>query len=271
MIHRTDEPEPPNPVLDMRAFDAAVFDLDGVVTRTAAVHAAAWKELFDAFLAHRAARTQGTFQPFDVEHDYRRYVDGKPRYEGVQSFLESRGIRLPYGQPDDPPDRETIYGLGNRKNQLFRDQLTKGGVAVFEGSVVLIRRLREVGLKTAVVTSSRNAAAVLAAARLTALFDARIDGVEAARLGLKGKPAPDTFVRAADVLGVAPARAFGAEDALAGVEALRAAGYGLVIGVDRTGQGIDLARHGADIVVRDLADLRLCPDMRSRAAPPHAT
>jgi kojibiose phosphorylase len=241
--------------VDVGAFDAAVFDLDGVVTRTAAVHAAAWEQLFDAFLQRRASRTGEPFRPFDIESDYRRYVDGKPRYNGVRSFLASRGIGLPYGAPDDPPDAETICGLGNRKNQLFRERLAHDGVEVFETSVAFIRRLRAAGLKTAVVTSSKNAAAVLGKADLDDLFDARIDGVEAERLGLNGKPAPDTFAHAVHVLGVTPARALGVEDALAGVEALRAAGFGLVIGVDRTGQHAALLEHGASAVVHDLADL----------------
>jgi trehalose-phosphatase len=248
------------PVLDLQAFDAAVFDLDGVVTRTATVHAAAWKALFDAFLERRAARTGVAFRPFDAEVDYRRYVDGKPRYEGVRSFLESRGIDLPYGSPDDPPDRETICGLGNRKNEFFHARLAQGGVELFDSSVALIRRLREEGLKTALVSSSKNATAVLAAAGLTDLFDIRVDGIEAARLGLKGKPDPDIFRRATDLLKIDPARAVGVEDAIAGVEAIRAAGFGLVVGVDRTGQSAALREHGADIVVQDLAELKLCAE-----------
>jgi len=252
------------PVLDTQAFDAAVFDLDGVVTRTATVHAAAWKTLFDKFLESRAARTGEAFQPFDVEEDYRRYVDGKPRYEGVRSFLASRGIDLPYGEPGDPPDRETICGLGNRKNEVFNARLAQDGVEVFDSSVALIRELRARGLKTALVSSSKNASAVLSAAGLTDLFDLRVDGVEAARLGLKGKPHPDIFRHATDLLRVAPARAFGVEDAIAGVEAIRAAGFGLVVGVDRTGEGAALREHGADIVVRDLGELRLSPEAAPR-------
>jgi len=259
MAQSADRAADSGPVLDTRAFDAGVFDLDGVVTRTASVHAAAWKALFDAVLEHRSARTGEPFRGFDAKTDYRQYVDGKPRDEGVRSFLESRGIVLPYGEPDDPPEGETVCGLGNRKNLFFQERLAQSGVEVFESSVAFIRQIRAYGLKTALVSSSRNAAAVLAAAGLTGLFDVRVDGIEAARLGLKGKPSPETFRHATGRLRVEAARAFGVEDALAGVEAIRAAGFGLVVGVDRSGQGAALRDHGADIVVRNLEELTLCP------------
>ncbi len=237
-------------------FRAAVFDLDGVLTRTAAVHAGAWKQMFDAYLRRRAARDGGEFRSFAPD-DYRRFVDGKPRYEGVRSFLESRGITLAHGRPEDGPDEETVCGLGNRKNALFRERIAEGGVEVFDGSVAFVRRLRQRSFRTALVSSSRNTDAVVAAAGLADLFDARVDGVAAARLGLKGKPDPDVFRHAADLIGVLPAQAIAVEDATAGVEAARAAGFGLVVGIDRNGDGAALRQNGADIVVADLADLAI--------------
>ena len=245
------------PVVDLAAFDGAAFDLDGVVTRTATVHAAAWKRLFDAFLERRAARTGEAFRPFDIEGDYLRHVDGKPRLDGVRDFLGSRGIALPDGEPDDPPEHETVRGLGNGKDALFRELLAQKGVEVFEGSIGFIRHLRDAGLKTAVVSASKNTVPILDAAGLADLFDALVDGVETARLGLNGKPSPDTFLHAAKLLGVPPRRTLGVEDSLAGVEAIRAAGFGLVIGVDRTGQGAALAAHGAGVVVPDLSKLQV--------------
>lgn len=237
-------------------FDAAVFDLDGVVTRTADVHFTAWKDLFDEYLRRRLGEP---LRPF-TEADYLRFVDGRPRYEGVRAFLRSRDVEIAYGDPADPPDRETICGLGNRKNEAFNRRLERDGVAVFDSSVALVRKLRERGLKTAIVSSSKNAGQVLAAGGLTGLFDVVVDGGEAARLGLKGKPHPDTYRHAVDLLGLAGARAFGVEDAISGVEAIRAAGYGLVIGVDRSQQRQALLDHGADIVVSDLGELRVLDD-----------
>jgi beta-phosphoglucomutase family hydrolase len=234
---------------------ACLFDVDGVLTQTATVHAAAWKEMFDAFLRERAARTGARFEPFDPVSDYDEYVDGKPRYDGVRSFLAARGIELPEGTPDDPPDAETVHGLGNRKNELVLAMIQREGVQVYEGSVRYVRAVRAAGIGRAVVTSSANAAEVLAAAGLDDLFDVRIDGVVAAREHLKGKPAPDTFVAAARALGMPPARAAVFEDALAGVEAGRAGRFGFVVGVDRVGQADALRRHGADVVVSDLAEL----------------
>jgi trehalose 6-phosphate phosphatase len=244
------------PPLRLAEYDAGVFDLDGVITDTAGLHRAAWKDLFDAVLA---ARDGTGFRPF-TDDDYYRFVDGRPRYEGVRIFLESRGIELPYGDPDDPPERETVCGLGNRKNEAFNRRLTLGGVEVFENSVRLIDMIKAHGLKTALVTSSRNADAVLAAARIKPLFDVIVDGNEAARRQLKGKPHPDTYRYALEALGVEPARAFGVEDATSGVESIRAAGYGLVVGVDRAGQRQALLQHGADVVVRDLGELQFMPD-----------
>lgn len=243
--------------LRIQDFDAAVFDLDGVVTRTARVHAASWKWLFDEYLGRRADETGEPLQPFDIDKDYRRYVDGKPRYDGVASFLESRGIALPRGDPSDPPDQETVCGLGNRKNRYFRDSLKQDGVEVFESTVALIRRLRDRGVKTALVSSSRNARAVLEAGGLADLFDVCIDGNDAARLGLKGKPRPDLFLVAAERLDAEPDRAMVIEDAISGVQAGRAGGFALVVGVDRSSQAAELRRSGADLVVSDLAGLHI--------------
>ena len=236
-------------------FDAVLFDLDGVLTATAKVHAASWKQMFDTFLHQRAAETDTPFQPFVIATDYVRYVDGKPRYEGVRSFLESRGIDLPPGDPEEPPNAETICGLGNRKNELTNKILAAEGVEVYEGSLALLHQLRHAGIKTAVVSSSKNCQAVLAAAGITALFDVRVDGEVAAHLHLPGKPAPDTFLHASELLGVDPARAVVVEDALSGVQAGRAGGFGLVIGIDRHGEAAALKEHGADVVLNDLADL----------------
>ena len=234
---------------------ACLFDLDGVVTKTALVHAAAWKEMFDDFLRRYDAQTGAAFVPFDAVHEYDRYVDGKPRLDGTRSFLQARGIELPEGEPSDPPTALTVNGLSNRKNALVLEMIAKHGVEVYDGSVRYIRAVRAAGLKTAVVSSSANTAQVLEVARIADLFDTRIDGVIAKQRGLAGKPAPDTFLAAAQDLGVAAAQAAVFEDALAGVEAGRAGHFGLVVGVDRTGQAKELLEHGADIVVRDLEEL----------------
>jgi trehalose-phosphatase len=238
-----------------RTLDAVLFDLDGVVTRTAKQHAAAWQELFDGYLRQRAARENMPVQPFDVGNDYRRYVDGKPRYDGVESFLRSRAINLPYGDPADSPGDETICGLGNKKDQIFRRLLESQGVEVFDSAVALIRRLRSHGFKTAIVSSSKNCAAVLEAAGLVDLFDARADGTDIARLRIKGKPAPDIFLLAAERLGIAPQRAAVVEDAIAGVQAGRNGRFQLVIGVASGGDPDALRDNGADVVVSDLGDI----------------
>src|SRR5919201_62701 len=234
---------------------ACLFDLDGVLTKTAVVHAAAWKEMFDAYLRERAARGGGEFVPFDSVADYDEYVDGKPRYEGVQSFLASRGIELPRGTPDDPPGAETIDGLGNRKNELVLRLIREKGVEPYEGSVRYVKAARDAGLRRAVVSSSTNCRDVLAAAGIEDLFEERIDGVVAEHEHLRGKPAPDTFLAGARALGVEPAQATVFEDALAGVEAGRAGNFGCVVGVDRVGQADALREHGADRVVQDLDEL----------------
>jgi beta-phosphoglucomutase family hydrolase len=234
-------------------FDAVLFDLDGVVTATARIHASTWKQAFDEFLKKRAGGEP--FKPFDKRSDYEDYVDGKPRYDGAQSFLESRHIDLPRGDPDDPPDKETVCGIANRKNKLFEEALKKEPVDVFDGTVTWIRHLRQAGIKTAVVSSSAHCEAILQNAGISNLFDARMDGAIAARLTLKGKPAPDTYLKAAETLGVGAGRAVVVEDALAGAEAGRNGGFGLVIGVDRKHEADDLREHGADIVVRDLLEM----------------
>jgi beta-phosphoglucomutase family hydrolase len=235
--------------------EACLFDLDGVVTKTALVHAAAWKEMFDEFLRTYAEQTGTKFVPFDKVREYDEYVDGKPRLDGTRSFLAARGIDLPEGSPGDPPTAQTVYGLSNKKNALVLEMIDKQGVQVYDGSVRYIKAVREAGLRTAVVSSSANTVQVLRVAGLTGLFDARIDGVVAKERGLAGKPAPDTYLAGAEALGVPPARATVFEDALAGVEAGRAGHFGLVVGVNRTGQADELAKHGADVVVNDLEEL----------------
>ncbi|MGC8492936.1 MAG: HAD family hydrolase [Syntrophobacteraceae bacterium] len=235
------------------SFDAVLFDLDGVLTATAEVHAAAWKKTFDEYLQKRATKTGETFQPFDSDGDYSLYVDGKPRYDGVRSFLDSRGIHLPDGDPGDPPDRETVCGIGNRKEELVVKTIETDGVKVYEGSVAWVRQLRGAGIKTAVVSSSKNTLAVLKAAGIDRLFDVRVDGHVVEDQGLPGKPAPDTYLHAAALLGVSPRRAVVVEDALSGVEAGKNGGFGLVIGVDRKGHADALRENGADLVVTDLA------------------
>jgi beta-phosphoglucomutase family hydrolase len=234
---------------------ACLFDLDGVVTKTALVHAAAWKQTFDEFLRERAKQTGTKFVPFDKVGEYDRYVDGKPRLDGTRSFLQARGINLPEGSPDDPPTAQTVNGLSNRKNALVLEMIDKQGVQVYDGSVRYINAVRKAGLRTAVVSSSANTVQVLKVAGLTGLFDARIDGVVAKQRGLAGKPAPDTFLAGAEALGVPAAHAAVFEDALAGVEAGHAGHFGLVVGVNRTGQAAELAKHGADVVVDDLEEL----------------
>jgi beta-phosphoglucomutase family hydrolase len=235
--------------------EACLFDLDGVLTQTAKVHARAWKETFDAFLNERDQRTGQEFRPFDEVGDYDEYVDGKPREEGVRSFLAARHIDLPEGSDDDSPDAETVHGLANRKDALFLQLIRAHGVEAYEGSVRYVHAARDAQLKLAVVSSSRHCGEVLRAARIEDLFDAQVDGIVAHARGLAGKPAPDTYLEAARMLGTAPPGSAVYEDALAGVQAGRDGRFGLVIGVDRAGQAEALRAHGADIVVKDLADL----------------
>jgi alpha,alpha-trehalase len=237
--------------------DAAIFDLDGVITQTARVHARAWKRMFDEYLEHRRSRGESTFEPFDIEEDYPRYLDGLPRAEGVRRFLESRGIHLPEGDVGGGPSWETIHGLGTRKNEIFLDLVHDDGVVQYDDTIAQIRAWRELGLKTAVISASRNCEAILNAAGLAELFDARVDGVVTRRRGLAGKPAPDVFLEAARELGVERARTAVFEDAMAGVEAARRGDFGLVVGVDRVGKEDALRQAGADLVVSDLRQLRI--------------
>jgi len=234
---------------------ACLFDVDGVLTETATVHAAAWEEMFDTFLKTRADHGGEPFVPFDPVGDYDTFVDGLPRADGTRSFLASRGIALPDGTPDDPAGAATVHGLGTAKNQIVLRKIRDGGVEAFPGSVRFVRAARTAGLRRAVVSSSENCAAVLDAAGIAGLFEVRIDGTTVARDHLHGKPAPDTYLAAARALGVAPSQAVVFEDALSGVEAGRAGGFGYVVGVDRVGQADALRAHGADVVVTDLAEL----------------
>jgi beta-phosphoglucomutase family hydrolase len=234
---------------------ACLFDMDGVVTQTAIVHAAAWKEMFDEFLRAHAKSTGTEFVPFDPHADYDAYVDGKPRLDGTRSFLESRGIELPEGTPDDPAGTQTLYGLSNRKNDLVLAKLAANGVQVYDGTITFIHAVREKGIATAIVSSSANTKQALDSAGIAGLFDVRVDAQFAKAHGLHGKPAPDTFLAAAQALKVPASRAVVFEDALAGVEAGHAGGFALVVGVDRVGQAQKLKEHGADVVVEDVAEL----------------
>jgi beta-phosphoglucomutase family hydrolase len=232
-----------------------LFDLDGVLTKTAQVHDAAWREMFDGYLRERSRRTGEAFVPFDPVADYENFVDGKPRADGTRSFLESRGIRLPEGAPGDPPGAETVEGLSNRKNEILLRRIREDGVAAYPGSVRYVRAAAGAGLRRAVVTSSANCRDVLKGAGIEDLFEARIDGLVAKRDRLRGKPAPDTFLAGARALGLDPRAAAVFEDAQAGVAAGRAGRFGFVVGVDRLGQADELRGHGADVVVADLAEL----------------
>ena len=238
--------------VDWKRFDAVLFDLDGVITATASVHAAAWKQMFDDFLKAHSEKTGTPFVEFTLEDDYKPYVDGRPRYDGVATFLKSRDIELPRGEPSDDPDQETVCGLGNRKNTLIQEVLATDGVEAFEGSVRLVFWLHQQVIRQAIVSSSKNAEAVLQAAGIIDFFEVRVDGVVAAKKKLPGKPRPDTFLEAARMLEVEPVRAVVVEDALAGVKAGVNGSFGLVIGVDREGEPEALKEAGADIVVDDL-------------------
>jgi len=236
-------------------YDAVLFDLDGVITNTASLHAACWKHAFDEYLLARATQRNETFRPFDLITDYALYVDGKPRYDGVRDFLASRGVHLPEGDLDDPPQAETVGGIGNRKNDLLNDVIRHAGVEPYEGSVRLIRQLHHDGFKIAVVTSSENCDIVLKSVGLDDVFEVRVDGNVIHEQHLRGKPAPDTFLTAATQLGVEPARAVVIEDAISGVQAGSKGNFGLVIGVARRGNADELQRHGAHVVVNDLSEL----------------
>ena len=232
-----------------------LFDLDGVLTQTAKIHAQAWKQMFDDFLHEWAERTGEPFEPFDRPTDYDEYVDGKPRLDGVHSFLQSRGIDVPMGSPSDAPEEDTVHALGTRKNNLVLDLIQEQGVEPYAGSVTFVERARDQGLRRAVVSSSTNCREVLVAAGIEHLFEVRVDGTVAEREGLAGKPAPDTFLAGARAFDAEPAEAAVFEDAQAGVQAGRAGDFGWVVGVDRTGQAEALRQRGADVVVEDLAEL----------------
>jgi len=243
------------PVFNAADFGAVLFDLDGVLTSTAKIHASCWKQTFDNFLKSRSAHSGEPFQPFDANSDYKTYVDGKSRYDGVQSFLDSRGISLPQGDPDSPPEELSVCGLGNRKDQLVEQAIRAGQAKTYPGSIAFVRWVREQGLKTAVVSSSHHCANVLRATGIENLFEARVDGQAVDDLQLPGKPAPDIYLHAARLLDVVPGRAVVVEDAEAGVEAGQAGGFALVVGVNRGGSSQVLRQHGADRVVSDLAEL----------------
>lgn len=240
---------------DPSEHDAVLYDLDGVLTDTAAIHARAWKQMFDEFLERWAEAHEHPFLPFRIDPDYYQWVDGKPRFQGVSSFLESRRIVLPDGDPEDPADADTIHGLATRKNEVFTHIIDTDGVEVFEGAIRFLEAMEQAGLRAAIVSSSRNAGPVLDVVGLADRFEHRVDGVVAGDLGLEGKPAPDTFLEAARRLGVEPERAVVVEDASAGVQAGRLGGFGLVIGIDHSGDPDRLRDAGADVVVEDLAEL----------------
>jgi beta-phosphoglucomutase family hydrolase len=247
--------------VDPTAYKAWLFDMDGVLTQTALVHAAAWKQAFDQFLLEEGKRTGTTYAPFDAESDYEKYVDGEPRADGVRNFLAARGITLPEGNDNDPPDARTVCGVGNRKNELVLKVMQEQGVKVYDGAVTLVKYLRAHDVKVAVVSASENTVAALTAAGILDLFDARVDGHTVKDMNLAGKPAPDSYLEGAKMLGVEAKDAVVIEDALAGVEAGRAGHFGLVVGVDNHDEGVShdyadqLHAHGADVVVRSLAEL----------------
>ena len=238
---------------------ALIFDLDGVITRTASVHARAWKQVFDEYLKERRENGESVYTPFDIEEDYRRYVDGKPRYKGVKSFLDTRDITLPQGTPDSKPGWDSVCAIGNRKNEIFHEMLGKEGPEVFTDAAEKIQKWKNNGFKTAVVSSSKNCKAVLESAGLKHLFEVRVDGVIAQEQGLTGKPAPDIFVYAAEKIGVNPRNSVVMEDARSGVQAGKAGGFGLVVGVARKKQGKVLLENGADVAVRSFEDIEILP------------
>ncbi len=235
-------------------FDAVLFDLDGVLTDTAKMHAACWKKMFDEYLQKHASQKGETFQPFEIATDYRLYVDGKPRFDGVRDFLQSRGIKLQEGTPDDNPQTETVCGLGNRKNDLINEVIESVGVEAYDGSIALARHFRNEGIKIAVVTSSQNCDVVLQAAKIADLFEVKVDGNVIHEKNFSGKPAPNSYLEGANRLGVDPKRTVVVEDAISGVQAGRNGGFGLVIGIDRKGNGDELRQNGADVVVKDLGE-----------------
>lgn len=262
--------QPAECIVSAQAFKAIIFDLDGVITDTASVHAAAWKQMFDDFLQRHAKRHEIPFQPFEIEADYLPYVDGKPRLDGLKSFLDSRGIHLPEGRPEDGPDVDTIQALGKRKNLDFLKQIQEKGVNVYGSTLDLIHSAKKHGLKTAVISSSKSCAMILDAADLSDLFDARVDGVDSEILGIAGKPAPDIFLEAARQLGVKPHETVVIEDAVSGVQAGRSGEFGLVVGIARGGGKESLRENGADVVVEDLSEICVAGDVETAQPLPSA-
>ena len=240
---------------NMLNFDAVIFDMDGVITKTAAVHSLAWKKMFDEYLHYREKEFAEPFHEFTHAGDYLSFVDGRPRYQGVAAFLKSRAINIPFGKPEDEPGKETVCGLGNRKNEFFNRVLEKEGVGIYPSTIKLIQELLGRGVKVGLATSSKNCLPILAKAGITGLFGTRVDGVVSAGLGLRGKPEPDIFTTASDNLGVKPQRAIVVEDAVSGVQAGRKGNFGLVIGVARENNAQELKTNGADFVVADLSEL----------------
>ena len=236
-------------------FDAVIFDMDGVITQTAEVHSLAWKKMFDEYLHFREKELGEPFREFTHADDYLSFVDGRPRYKGVETFLDSRGIQIPFGKPEDEPGKETVCGLGNRKNELFNKMLEADGVGVYDSTIKLIKELLEKGVKVGVATSSKNCALILKKTGIADLFETRVDGIVSAELGLKGKPEPDIFTTATDNLGVKHHRAIIVEDAVSGVQAGRKGHFGLIIGVARDNNAHELKTNGADYVVEDLSEL----------------
>ena len=239
------------------SFKSVIFDLDGVVTKTALVHAAVWEEIFDEYLRLREERDKEPFREFTHQNDYLPYVDGKPRYKGVKSFLESRGINIPYGEPTDSPDTETICGIGNKKNAKFCQVLRAKGVEVYPSTIELIKSLEAAGVKIGIASSSKNCKEILEVAKIENFFKTRVDGIVSVELGLKGKPEGDIFVTAAFNLGTIPAESIVVEDASSGVAAGRNGGFGLVIGLARENNQKELLEDGADLVVTDLSEINI--------------
>jgi beta-phosphoglucomutase family hydrolase len=241
----------------MLNFDAVIFDMDGVITKTAITHSLAWKKMFDEYLHYREKEYREPFREFTHARDYLSFVDGRPRYKGVETFLKSRGINIPFGEPDDQPKKETVCGLGNRKNEFFNKVIDEEGVEVYDSTIKLIKELLGRGVKVGVATSSKNCVLILEKAGITGLFETRVDGVVSTELGLRGKPAPDIFTTASDNLGVKYQRAIIVEDAVSGVQAGAGGNFGLVIGVARENNSRELKSNGADFVVEDLSEINV--------------
>ncbi len=241
----------------MLNFDAVIFDMDGVITKTAVVHSLAWKKMFDEYLLYREKKYNESFREFTHAEDYLSYVDGRPRYKGVEAFLLSRGIHIPAGEPDDDPVAETICGLGNRKNEFFNNVLDEDGVEVYDSTIKLIKELQDKKVRIGVATSSKNCLVILQKAGITDMFETRVDGIISAEMGLKGKPEPDIFKTASDNLGVKYKRAIVIEDAVSGVQAGAKGKFGLVVGVARENNSYELKNNGADVVVEDLSEISI--------------